>query len=54
MCYRPTEQMLWRSIGETPYSLTYGVEAVIPTEISLSNMIVSDFSLAVNDELMTK
>lgn len=54
MCYRPTEQMLWRSIGETPYSLTYGVEAVIPMEISLSSMRVLDFSPAANDELMTK
>ena len=26
-----------RSIGETPFSLTYGGEVVIPTEISLCN-----------------
>lgn len=49
--YRTTPQ---RSIGETPYSLTYGVEAVIPVKISLFSMRISDFSLAENDELMAK
>ncbi|XP_065621564.1 uncharacterized protein LOC136064140 [Quercus suber] len=51
---RAYRTMPQRSTGETLYSLTYGVEAVIPMEISLSNMRVSNFSPAVNDELMTK
>ena len=33
-----------RSTGETPFSMTYGVEAVIPIEIGLSSMRVIDFS----------
>ena len=33
-----------RSTGETPFSMTYGVEAVIPIEIGLSSMRVTDFS----------
>ena len=40
------------STGETPYSLTYGAKAVIPVEISLSSMRISDFSPAIYDELM--
>lgn len=53
--------MLWayqktprRSIGETPYSMTYRIEAVIPVEISMSSLRVSEFSLASNEELMMK
>lgn len=49
--YRMTSQ---RSIGETPYSLMYGVEAVIPMRISLFSMRISDFSPAENDKLMAK
>ena len=41
-----------RSTYETPYSMTYGTEAVIPVEISMSSMRVSSFSLDSNDELM--
>ena len=47
--YRTTPQ---RSIGKTPYSMTYGTKAVIPVEINMSSMRVSDFSPANNDELM--
>lgn len=53
--------MLWayqttlqRSTGKTPYSLTYEMEAVIPTEISLSSTRTSDFSPDTNNELMVK
>lgn len=45
---------LRRSTSETPYSLTYGAELVILVEISLSSTRISDFSLVINDELMTK
>ena len=41
-------------MGETLYSLTYGSEAVIPMEISLSSMRISKFSPTANDELMMK
>ena len=47
--YRTTPQ---RSIGKTPYSMTYETKAVIPVEINMSSMRVSDFSPANNDELM--
>ena len=45
---------LRRSIGETLYSMTYGTKVVIPVEISMPSMRVSDFSPDSNDELMTK
>jgi len=43
-----------KSTGETPFSLTYGREAMIPTEISLCNARVSRFVPAKNEELMVK
>ena len=43
-----------RFTGETPFSLTYGGEAVIPTEVSLCNAQVSTFVLVENEELMVK
>ena len=43
-----------RSTGETPYSLTYGGEVVIPAKINLCNAQVSGFALTENDELMVK
>ena len=43
-----------RSTGETPFSLTYGGEVVIPTEVSLCSERVSRFVLAENEELMIK
>ena len=49
--YRTTPK---RSMGETPFSLTYGREAVIPTEISLCSARVLGFLLAENEELMVK
>ena len=41
-----------RSTGETPFSLTYGVEAVIPTEVSLCSARVARFDPVQNAELM--
>ena len=49
--YRTT---LRRSTGETPFSLTYGVEAIIPAEINLCSARVLGFNLAKNSELMLK
>lgn len=43
-----------RSMGETPFSLTYGGEAVIPTEVRLCSARVSGFVPAENEELMIK
>ena len=43
-----------RSMGETPFSLRYGGEVVIPTEISLCSARVSGFVPAENEELMVK
>ena len=34
-----------RSTSKTPFSMTYGAEAVIPIEVGLSRMKVSDVSL---------
>ena len=45
---------LRRSTGETPFSLTYGVEAIIPAEIKLCSARVLGFNLAKNSELMLK
>ena len=41
-----------RSTGETPFSLTYGAEAVIPTEVSLCSARVAGFDLIQNANLM--
>lgn len=41
-----------RSTGKTPYSLTYGVEAVILVEVSLCSARVSNFSPANNAGMM--
>ena len=43
-----------RSTGETPFSLTYEGEEVIPTKVSLCSARVSGFVLAKNEELMVK
>ena len=47
--YRTTPR---RSIGETPFSLTYGAEAVIPTEVSLCSAQVAGFDPVQNDGLI--
>jgi len=49
--YRTTPR---RSTGETPFSLTYGVEMVILAEINLCSAQVSGFTPAKNSELMLK
>ena len=43
-----------RSIGETPFSLTYGVEAVIPTEVNLYSARVDGLNPAQNDLMMAE
>ena len=35
-----------------PFSMTYGTEAIIPIEISLSSLRVVDFTQSHNDECM--
>nr|XP_023929875.1 uncharacterized protein LOC112041189 [Quercus suber] len=45
--YRTTPR---RSTGETPFSMTYGAEAVIPLETGFPTMKTSSFSPADNDE----
>ena len=47
--YRTT---LRRSTGETPFSLTYGAEAVIPTEVNLCSTLVVGFDPVQSDGLM--
>ena len=42
------------SMGETPFSLTYGAEAFIPARINLCSARVLGFNLAKNSELMLK
>ena len=49
--YRTTPK---RSTRETPFSLTYGGEAMIPTKISLGSARVSGFILVKNEEIMVK
>lgn len=43
-----------RSTGEMPFSMTYRIEAMIPMEIGLSSMKVSNFSLENNDASMAE
>ena len=47
--YRTTPK---RSTGETSFSLTYGAEAVIPTEVNLCSARVVGFDPVQNDNLM--
>ena len=47
--YRTTP---WHSTGETPFSLTYGAEAVIPAEVNLCSARVDGFDLTQNDMMM--
>ena len=49
--YRTTPH---RSTGETPFSLTYGAEAVIPLETSFPTSRTSSFNPSDNDEQLTK
>ena len=43
-----------RSTGETPFSMTYGVEAVIPLEIGFPTLRISSFTPSNNDGLLKK
>ena len=49
--YRTTPR---RSIGETSFSLMYGVEIVISTEVSLCSAQVSGFNPAQNDLMIVE
>ena len=49
--YRTTPR---RSMRETPLSLMYEVEAVIPAEINLCSARVTGFALTQKNELMVK
>ena len=43
-----------RSTGETPFSMTYNVEAIIPLEIGFPTLRTSSFNLSNNSELLEK
>ena len=43
-----------RSTGETPFSMTYGAQAIIPLENSFPTLRTSTFTLSNNDELLGK
>ena len=49
--YRTTPR---RSTGETPFSMTYGAEAVIPLENGFPTLRTSTFTLDGNNELLKK
>ena len=49
--YRTTPR---KSIGETPFSMTYGVEAVIPLKNGFPTMRTSAFTSDGNSELLKK
>ena len=49
--YRTT---LWKSTGETPFSMTYGAEAVIPLESGFPTMRSSAFTSDENNELLKR
>ncbi|GJZ39242.1 hypothetical protein Tco_0585805 [Tanacetum coccineum] len=44
--------MIKSSNGETPFSLTYGTEAVIPAEIGMPTLRTVELDLAKNDEAL--
>ena len=41
-------------MGETPFSMTYGVEAVIPLETGFPTLRINLFTLDSNDHLLEK
>ena len=43
-----------RSMGKTPFSMTYGVEAVIPLETNFPTLKTSTFCPNFNNELLEK
>ena len=43
-----------RSTGETPFSMTYGVEAVIPLETGFPTLRTSSFNPSNNNGLLEK
>ena len=47
--YRMTSRQL---MGETPFSMTYGAEAVLPLEVSFPTLKSSTFTPRNNDELL--
>ena len=49
--YRTTPR---RSTGETPFSMTYGAEAVIPLETGFPTLKTSSFCPSSNNELLEK
>ena len=49
--YRTTPR---RSNGETPFSMTYGAEAVIPLETGFPMLRTSSFTPSNNDEILEK
>ena len=49
--YRTTPQ---RSTGETPFSMTYGAETVIPLEPGFPTLRTNSFNLSNNNELLKK
>ena len=49
--YRTTPR---RSIGETPFSITYGADTMIPLETKFPILRTSSFTLSSNDGLLEK
>ena len=49
--YRTTPR---RSIGETPFSMSYGTEVVIPIETSFPTLRTQSFNPSNNDELLER
>ncbi|GJT69460.1 hypothetical protein Tco_1028746 [Tanacetum coccineum] len=44
--------MVKSSNGDTPFSLTYGTEAVIPAEIGMTTFRIAELDMAKNDEAL--
>ena len=60
-CVEEPSHVLWtyrttpcRSIGETPFSMTYGAEVIIPLETGFPTLRTSSFTLSSNDGLLEK
>ena len=49
--YNTTPQ---KSMGKTPFSMTYGEDAVIPLEMGFPTLRTSSFNLSINNELLEK
>ena len=54
MCYRLLEQPQGDPLENPPFSMTYGLEVVIPTKVRMPISMTNDFEQKSNDLTLSK